>query len=91
MAIRRQGHIATMKRIDSLTDEQRAIFGEYVRKWKYSKRQRSTSHIKYESGPGPYPVAVVEDDATLCCYVVDVPDVCFAAIPQGATEHVRRD
>ena len=44
-------------------------------------RAWSTDHQEYDSGPGPFPVGVVEDDKTGCCHSVHVMDICFASIP----------
>ena len=46
----------------------------------------TTDHIEYESGPGPYPVAVIEDDETGTVHVVPAQDVCFGMVPKFATE-----
>lgn len=52
--------------------------------WKWTwgiLRAWSTDYQEFESGPGMYPVGVVEDDKTGCCFSVHVEDICFAAIP----------
>jgi len=52
--------------------------------WKWTGgmlRAWSTDYQEFENGPGMYPVGVVEDDNTGCCFSVHVEDICFAAIP----------
>ena len=44
----------------------------------------TTDHIEYSDGPGPFPCAIVEDDATGTVYVVPAPDVCFGTVPTFA-------
>jgi len=47
--------------------------------WKAGKlRAWSTDYEEFESGPGLYPVAVVEDDETGRCSSIDVTRVSFA-------------
>lgn len=41
----------------------------------------STDHQEYENGPGPFPVAVIEDDLTSSCISVPVAGVSFASTP----------
>lgn len=51
-------------------------------KWKGGKlRAWSTDHAEFESGPGNYPVAVVEDDETQRCVVVYAERISFATVP----------
>lgn len=53
--------------------------------WKWfpgTLRAWSTDHEEYvDSGPGLYPVAVVEDSKTLKCESIYVAHVSFAAVP----------
>lgn len=49
-------------------------FGGRLRAW-------STDHEEFESGPGLYPVGVIEDDKTGCCKSIHVGYICFAAVP----------
>lgn len=44
-------------------------------------RAWSTDHVEFESGPGHFPVGVVEDDKTLRIVVVNASDITFASIP----------
>ena len=44
----------------------------------------TTDHIEYSDGPGPFPVAVIEDDATGAVHVVPAQDVCFGTVPKFA-------
>jgi len=46
-------------------------------------RAWSTDCIEAENGFGLFPVGVVEDRTTGCCYSVPVVDICFGAIPPG--------
>lgn len=50
--------------------------------WKGGRlRAWSTNHVEFESGPGLFPCAVVEDDKTRQCLSVEVEQVCFASAP----------
>jgi hypothetical protein len=45
------------------------------------------SHLEYDSGPGHYPVAVVESTMGLTCgavFVVNAENVCFGSEPNFA-------
>jgi len=55
--------------------------------WKWiggTLRAWGTDYQEFESGPGMYPVAVVEDGKSGCCLSVHVEDVCFASVPPSA-------
>ena len=41
-------------------------------------RAWSTDHDEYETGPGPFPVGVVEDVDTSHCHSIPVFGICFA-------------
>ena len=41
----------------------------------------STDHQEYESGPGPFPVGVIEDDNTHDVKSIYVGNITFAAVP----------
>lgn len=52
---------------------------ENTQQWRSGTlRAWSTSHDVFESGPGHFPVGVVEDMATRHCLSVPVDDICFA-------------
>jgi hypothetical protein len=42
----------------------------------------STDHVEYESGPGNFPVGVVEDSKDLSCHSVYVEFISFASNPE---------
>lgn len=44
-------------------------------------RAWGTDHEEFETGPGNFPVAVVEDERTLKVEVVYAAFVCFATVP----------
>ena len=48
--------------------------GVYLRAW-------STDHEEFESGPGPFPVGVVEDEKTGQCHSIYVTRICFNTEP----------
>lgn len=51
-------------------------------KWMHGKiRAWSTDHDEYESGPGHFPVAVVECCETGMVHSVHVGNICFSSIP----------
>ena len=58
-------------------------------KWSWTKwrggrlRAWSTDHQEFESGPGPFPVAVIEDDETLLCASIPVAGISFATNPDA--------
>ena len=44
----------------------------------------STDHQEYESGPGPFPVGVVEDDETHAVESIYAGNITFASVPDSA-------
>ena len=49
----------------------------------------STDYQELENGVGNYPVGIIEDYATMCCFSIIVTQICFAAVPPGPIEEQR--
>ena len=58
-----------------------------VSRWRAGHlRMWGTHHEEFESGPGLFPAAVVEDDETMAVAVVFAEYVCFAAKCPGEAD-----
>ena len=56
-------------------------------KWRVGRlRAWSTDHQEFvDSGPGMFPVGVIEDDETGLCHSIYVERICFATVPPDDT------
>jgi len=60
-----------------------AGYGIPRQEWKWMSgtlRAWSTDYQEFESGPGMYPVGVVEDNKTGFCFSIHVEDICFSDV-----------